>query len=138
MKDRVARIIPADASSKITIFENQAPLTLQMPFIKNLSRKFNTKSKIFTAGSCFADNIAQSLAQKGLTVGPHYNNKKFREVLGPKKDWVFCTLPENNPNITSYTHTAFDPLQLRQDFKFALDLLSGKNLPNLPIHKGAN
>lgn len=138
MKDQIARILPADLASQIIIFEKQAPLTLRMPFIKNLNEKFTAKTKIFTAGSCFADNIAQSLSQKGLMVGPYYNNKKFRESLGPNKDWVFCTLPENNPCTTSFTHTAFDPLQLRQDFKFALDLLSGKSLPELPIYQATN
>ena len=141
MTDQIARIIPADASREITTFEANTPLTIKMPHINNLNKKLDANTKIFTAGSCFADNIAQSLFHYGLrAVGPHYNNESFRNSLGTKKDWLFCTLPENNPHITSYTHTAFDPLQLYQDLKFGLDLLTGKNLPisSFPILKSSN
>lgn len=136
MKTTIAKIVTPQDSDKINKFESEFPLTIRMPNITKNNSKFGSGTRIFTAGSCFADNIAQSLVQKNYNVGPYYNNKQFRDYLGPAKDWMFCTLPENNPNIVSYTHTAFDPLQLNQDIKIALELLKGKKLPSLPIHYG--
>ena len=85
MAGQIAKIVPADASRVITTVETNTPLAAQMPHIDSLNQKLDANTKIFTAGSCFADNTAQSLVQHGLSVGPHYNNERFRNSLGTKK-----------------------------------------------------